>query len=386
MDDLRAAHGLSLRWALTTLAAVVAIAGCGAATVATTSPPSSSPSSQSVTAPATASPTAAPPSSTAPPPLPPLALLQRATLLQAVDAAGHSQWSVSIAEINKLVSTDPNNYAVIRGAGNNVFVFADHWSKPAPGSVVVLDRTGKVLGSGSFDVRVWAHDVGADPSGTQWAWSVDDGALPSGQHHGRIMVAGLGIPKHQVYGWVAPVGAWEAVGGWTDMGIVMERLVTGGCGAGFLGDSASFLIDPTTGALTDLFSGAHYLDARHGARVARALDSESDVIINGMHYDEPGTTVFGAYASPDGSLVGIARLTPVSCTGARQPKLGTELVTVATQAHVDLSACLIAGWFDTTHYACRSLSSAVLTLDDLRGATTASLGNADFVGVLQGPS
>ncbi len=196
-------------------------------------------------------------------------------------------------------------------------------------------------------------------------------------------MAGLGIPKHAVFGWVAPVGAWEAVGGWTDMGIVMKRLVAGGCGAGFYGDSASFLIDPTTGTLTDLFSGAHYLDARHGARVARALDSQSDVIINGMHHDERGTIVFGAYASPDGSLVGIARLTPVSCIGGAQPKLGTELVTVATQAHVDLSGCLIAGWFDTTHYACRSLSSGVVTFDDLRGNIVATLGNAFFAGALQ---
>lgn len=312
-----------------------------------------------------------------------LAVLERATSLQVVDGAGHPQWSVSDAEINKLVSTDPNSSPVIRSAGDNVFVFADHPIKGAPGSVVVLDRTGKVLGSGSFDVGVGAYDVGADPTGTEWAWSVDDSPLASGQHHGRIMVAGLGIPKHVVFGWVAPVGGWETVGGWTDMGIVMKRLIAGGCGAGFYGDNASFLIDPTTGTLTDLFSGAHYLDARHGARVALALDSESDVIVNGTHHDERGTIVQAAYASPDGRLVGIARLTPVSCSGAQPPKLGTELVTVATQAHVDLSGCLIAGWFDTTHYACRSLSSGVVTLNDLRGRTVATMGNASFVGVLQ---
>ena len=82
--------------------------------------------------------------------------------------------------------------------------------------------------------------------------------------------------------------------------------------------------------------------------------------------------------------MGVARLTPVGCAGdTRQPMLGTELVTVATGAHVDRPGCLIAGWFDATHYACRSLSTPVVTLNDLSGNTVATLGNGRFVGVLQ---
>lgn len=248
----------------------------------------------------------------------------------------------------------------------------------------MIDRAGRVIGSGAFDVGVLAQDVFPDPSGTRWAWSVDDTPTVQTRHHGRIMVAGLGIAKHSVYGWVAPEGATESVGAWTDMGIVMQRFAFGGCGEGFLGDGASFLIDPAAGTLTDLFSGDHYLDARHGARVSRAVDSLSKVYINGTPFDESGTIVDSAYVSPDGTLVGVARITPIGCADdTHQPKLGTQIVNVTTGAHVDRSGCLIAGWFDATHYACRSLSTAVATLDDLQGNTVATLGTGAFLGVLQ---
>ena len=68
-----------------------------------------------------------------------------------------------------------------------------------------------------------------------------------------------------------------------------------------------------------------------------------------------------------------------------RPKLGTELVNVATGAHVDRPGCCIAGWFDAAHYACRSLVDPVVTPRDLteRQHGGAHLGNGRFLGVLQ---
>ncbi len=309
----------------------------------------------------------------------------------AVDGAGQTQWSLSNASVNRLLSTGTNDDVVAQTAGGDVFLFGFHLfiTKRVAGSVAVLDRAGNVMGLGSFDSTVLCCDVSAGPSGTQWAWSVDDSLdAPDGaQHHGRIMVEGSGVPAHSVYSWAAPVGSTERVGAWTDMGIVMQRVSLAGCGVGFHPDTASFLVDPLSGALTSLFASQAYLDASHRVRVALSAVSRSTVVVNGADHSQAGTIVDGAYVSPDGTLVGVARLTPVPCAGGDQgARVSTELITVASGRQALLPGCEIRGWFDTSHFVCTAFNSTTDVLHDLAGNEVATLGRGSFVGVLQNRS
>jgi hypothetical protein len=51
-----------------------------------------------------------------------------------------------------------------------------HTGDAQPGKIVVLDRSGHPFGDGSFTNAAGASNLNvfADPTGTQWAWSVDD--------------------------------------------------------------------------------------------------------------------------------------------------------------------------------------------------------------------
>jgi hypothetical protein len=45
------------------------------------------------------------------------------------------------------------------------------------------------------------------------------------------MVAGINVAAHSVFSWVTPVGGFDVqVAGWTDMGIVMERIACSALG------------------------------------------------------------------------------------------------------------------------------------------------------------
>lgn len=328
---------------------------------------------------ATSSPTATP--SPTPPPPPPLAVISDDAGIHAVYGSGAVRWTVPQATIDTLTDK-PHVYSVtIATAGPNVVVSA-LTSNPAPsGRVAVIGSTGAVLYKGTFTGAGGNGAVHASPDGTQWAWSVDATPASTGAHHGSIVVAGLTTAPHVVYSWLAPVGATEEVGAWTDMGIVMERLISGGCGPGFHPDSASFLVDPVAGTLSDLFSGGqHYADARRGTRVAYSATSESEVLVNGVAFDESGAIALGAYVSTDGASVAIARLTPGGCGGT--PVFSTELVTVASGQHSDVAGCRAEGWFDATHFV-GAKADGSLSVFDLSGAAGVGLGNGSFVGALQ---
>jgi hypothetical protein len=217
---------------------------------------------------------------------------------------------------------------------------------------------------------------------------VDDTAVsatsaPSKQHHhGRILVAGIGVPQHTVFSWVSPVDFSERVAAWTDMGIVMERVNAGGCGIGFHGDEASFLIDPTTGTLTNLFMGGdHYGDARHNVRVAFANRSSSSVLVNGITFDEPGSVANDVFVSPDGSRVGVQRFSQGGCAGV-SPTLSTQLINVNSGAHVDIAGCGITGWLDVTRFVCHPFADSTQRIEGIDGHPGAVLGAGDFAGAL----
>jgi hypothetical protein len=359
------------------LAALVALAGCESATSATTTP-AVSPTAH---APATPTPTAAP----TPQPLPPLAIIQVGTALVAADASGTVQWNLTQADMDTLLSAASQTQVTARVAGPTVTL-----STVTPGSgggrVVVIDGTGTSIGGGSFTRGLEVPF--ASPTGTEWAWSVDDtpsSASPRTRHHGRILVAGLATSERSVYGWVAPIGFREAVAGWTDAGIVMERSYQGGCGVGFHNDNASFLVDPVRGTLTDLFSsGEHYGEVRHHVTAGFARSS-SAVLVNGITFDERGTVANAVYVSPDGARVGVQRFFLGGCVGGPTgQRLGTELIDVSDGAHTDIPGCGITGWFDSARFVCEALGDQTQHLESVTGQPVAVLGNGTFLGALTG--
>ena len=356
-------------------AAAAALTACGAAaTGATPSPATATPEPVSAAPTATPSPTPAPP--------PPLAIIESNGGVSAVDGTGHAQWSLTSAAVNGLFSATSKDNVTERTAGPNVILSRIPATTPGTGFLVVLDRTGKQVGSGSFTPNPDA-DVFGSPTGTEWAWSVDDSPVGAQPAHGRIVVAGIGVAAHSVYSWVTPVGGFdEQVAGWTDMGIVMERIGFGGCGIGFHSDTASFLIDPVAGTLTNLFTnGDHYGDARHSVRVAFASQSESAVIVNGAAHDEAHTVANQVYVSPDGARVGVQRYELGGCAGG-PPTLNTEIIDVSTGSRTDITGCGIGGWFDAIDFACSALGDKTVKLDGLDGHAVATLGTGTFIGVV----
>lgn len=357
------------------VASLVALAGCGSAPSLTTPPAiSSTPHAQT-----TLTPTAAPTTV----PLPPLAVIRVGTALVAVDDTGKVQWNLTQANMDAMLSAGTQNTIAARVAGPDVFLSVIATNPACVGRLVVLDGTGTSIGGGSFAPVQCQDDVFGGPTGSEWAYSVDDSPTATTRHHGRIVVAGIGMAPHTVYSWVAPVGFLELVGGWTDMGIVMKRIGPGGCGLGFHDDNATFLIDPVNGALSDLFSGSqHYGDVRHHVAAGFA-SSASAVLVDGVTFDEPGTVANAVYVSPDGARVGVQRFVLGGCAGDNsQQTIRTELIDVAAGAHTDVAGCGITGWFDAGRFVCTAFGDTTQHLESLSGQGGPILGNGDFVGVL----
>lgn len=349
----------------------------------------STPTTQSPSTFATPPPTGSASSSATPaaPPPPPLVLLQSDSGIAAVDASGRTQWTLTTHLLESELPGAGYGGMGMRPAGPNFLVLRADSSNPM-GHLLVIDRTGKVIGHGTFPSAV-DNNLFGSPAGTEWAYSVDYSPVGSTQaHHGRVIVGGVGERDHTLYSWVTPTptcGACpstEVIGGWTDMGIVMERWTFSGCGIGFHPDTASFLIDPATGALSDLFSnGQAYGDARHGVRAAYAVfRSPSIVYVNGTAYDEANTVADGIFVSPDGQHVGIDRFIQGGCGGT--PSVKTELVTVASGATADISSCGIDAWLDSTHIVCSHFNDTKRIVEGIDGTVGPTLGSAFAVLVL----
>jgi hypothetical protein len=359
-------------WLFATIAAGT-LAGCGAHGSGSSFLPTLTP--------ATSTPTPASVQTPAPPP--PLVVIH-GTAIDAVDVKGHVQWRVDQSKLATLLPGATIDNVGVRTAGQRVFL--THVAQSSVGQLVVLDRTGATVGTASFVPNVFkADDLFGNPTGTQWAFSVDDTPdRPASQsHRGRIVVAGLGVPEHTVFSWVAPPDAYtEVVAGWTDMGIVMERTGFGGCGIGYHPDQASFLVDPGAGTITSLFkNGDHYADASHGVRVALAFTPASAVLINGATYDEAESIAQSADVSPDGVRVGIQRYSMGGCAGTT-PTLSTEIVDVSAGSHIDVPGCGIDGWFDSAHFVCNAWGNPNLKIEGVDGSIGAVLEAGEYGGTL----
>jgi hypothetical protein len=352
--NLSQRHGL-----IGTVPLAFLLAACG--TTAATTTHSSSPTPTPTETPAlvpTPSPTPVP----TPAPVPPLALFYTDLGgMEVVNAQGVEQWGLTNPQEGQLfglTAKQASNYNLGPQSGNsNLFFFY----QPTPTSttvVVVLSRTGKLLGRGTAPALDNAASFENSPTGTSWAWTIDQTPNAAGQHHGIVEVGGLGQANRIVYRWVAPSGFTEQLDGWTNTGIILQRTPVGGpfpCGGYDNSGYGWFAINPTTGSLTNLVSGNEQLmltlgggggTAGSGVIVASLLNDVHSVLINGVKYAESKSIVAEANISPDGAHVAVDRESFNPCGGGNIPSSSIELVTLANQSHVDLPNLQLASWWD----------------------------------------
>src|ERR1039457_1506663 len=342
-------HGLI---ATLPLALLLAAFGTGA------SPSSPSRSTPTPTPVPTLVPTPSPTAVPTPAPEPPLALFyQGQGAMEVVNAQGVEQWGLTNAQEGQLfglTAAQASKYNLGPQAGNSNLFFFYQASPISPNKVVVLSRTGKLLGTGTAPALPSAGDVSyswgfvVSPTGTEWAWPVDQTPNANGEHHGVVEIGGLGEANRILYRWVAPVGFTETLVGWTDTGIIMQRTEDEYCASGNkTAADAWFAINPGTGTLTELFTGNdRFLGASSGVTVAGLLNDPHAVLINGVSYSESKSIVGGASISPDGAHVAVYRESFNPCGGGKIPQTSIEIVTLASHSHVDLQNLALEGWWD----------------------------------------
>ncbi len=236
--------------------------------------------------------------------------------------------------------------------------------------VAVISHAGTLIGTASIpDYNVNGGFYISSPDGIQWAWSVDQspanqlynlGPGTTYRHHGVVEVTGLGESVHTVYQWLAPAGFTEELLGWYSTGIILHRFEYWQCGPDGdhpFGDSGAawFALNPSTGNLTELFTGnQQYLLTDNGVTVTALLNDPHAVLINGMMYSENKSSIdFYGYGqpadiSPDGAYVAISRANPINpCDDYSLPTpiLSVELVTEPEHSHIDIPNMAADGWW-----------------------------------------
>lgn len=290
-----------------------------------------------------------------------------------VNAHGVEQWELSNTVMEKIFGVSASQEKTqgfginSRIVGSNIYLFYEN--PQGITEVAEISRAGKVIARGtapSNAVRVTSSAEAFSPSGTQWAWSVDQapglGFGPGGPNikdHGVIEVGNiLGGNVRTVYKWLAPVGFTEEVIGWTNTGIIVHRVeYSGGCNSLGIYDPAAawFALNPSTGKLTELFTGNdQFMGASSGVTVAALVNDDHAVLINGVKYSESKSTINDAPSiSPDGDHVAVDRVIssgPMGYCGAENSKYSIEMVTVANQSHIDLPNTTIISWWGDSQF------------------------------------
>jgi|HubBroStandDraft_4_1064222.scaffolds.fasta_scaffold00594_3 hypothetical protein len=361
-------HGLI---ATVPLALLLAACTTTAATTAhsSSSAPTPSPSGNPTTPTPTLVPTPSPTAAPTPAPEPPLAVLSQGQELKVVNTQGVEQFELSNAAMMTIFGVSATQ-EVTQGfginsaiAGSNIYLFYE--TPQGVHRVAEISRAGKVIAMGTAP----SSAVVFSPSGTQWAWSVDQSPAnelnnlgpgpPYYQHHGVIDVGGLGQPTRTVYKWVAPAGFTEGLDGWTNTGIIVQRWEYGGCGILYDPAAAWFALNPSTGKLTELFTGNdQFMGASSGVTVAALINDAHAVLINAVRYAESKSTITGANISPDGAHVAVSRISSYQGCAGYIPKNTVELVTVANQSHVDLQNLTADGWWSDTEFVASPLDGS----------------------------
>lgn len=330
------------------------------------------------------------PASPTPAPAPPVVMItQQGTpqnVVQAMDPSGTPLWSV------------PYSGVAFYASGPRVFK-VDNKAK----QVGVFDRTGHPVGNGDGT----GAGMVFSPTSAEWAWSAWDGVSPSplpasgtGTSSGAFWVAGVGEPAHIVYRWtetesVALVqDAFDRLAEWSDQGLVStEEPPWAGCTSGH--QSSSYVVNPSTGARTDLgrdpVVGAHEGVIVSAPRTGSTQTGQSIVLSGRTSFTwtepMPGKEIpEGVYISPDGARVAIA-LINLSCAGMNST-LRTAVISVSDHSVQYVPDVLARGWLDPTHligpvtwYTSPAQPNQELDVAGLDGTRTL-LGHGQLLGVL----
>jgi hypothetical protein len=382
-------HGLI---AILPLVGLLAACGSTAATTAHSSP-TPTPTETPALVP-TPSPTPVP----TPTPEPPLALFYTDIgAMEVVNGQGVEQWGLTNAQEGQLfglTAKQASNFQIGPQSGSSNLFFFYQPTPTSTNQVVVLSRTGMLLGRGTAPALDNSGSFQVSPTGTSWAWTIDQTPSAVGQHHGVVEVGGLGQANGIVYRWVAPSGFTEQLDGWTNTGIILQRILQGGpfpCGGDASNDNAWFAINPSTGTLTDLVSGNEQLmttlgdggAASSGVITASLLNDAHSVLINGVRYAESKSIVAVAGISPDGAHVAVDRESFNPCGGGNIPASSIELVTVANHSHVDLPNLQLASWWDDNDIVVDA--RAGLWIYTLQGKPVSQIVSANTQWLYQGP-
>ena len=336
------------------------LAACGSIPVTSTVRPVTAAPTVAATVAPTFVPTPSPTAIPTPVPEPRLALFFAYSGAMAVfNGQGVEQWSLSNAQEGQLfglTAQQASNYNLGPQSGNSNLFFFYQASPTSPNQVVVLSRAGKLIGKGTAPALASPGSLSynldsfqVSPTGTEWAWSVDQTPNATGKHQGYIEVGGLGIANRILYRWVAPVGFSEQVAGWTDTGIIMQRVQDGPCGTG--AGEAWFTINSSTGNLNQLVPATEQmLDARSGVIAAGPTNDPHAVVINGVTYSESKSIVYGASISPNGAHVAVGRESFNPCGGGAIPTTSLEMVTLASRSHIDIPYLQIGGWWGNDEF------------------------------------
>lgn len=359
-------------------AAVLAACGGSAGPAATTGARPATPRAVS-TAASTPTPT--------PAPAPPVVVITQSQnpgfVLEAMDAAGTPLWSAPY-------HTSPE-FSV---AGPRIFV-ADYQAR----TVTVYDRTGHSAGTANLPS---SGTVVFSPTSAEWAWSAVDSTSPSPVPasstqqvtvSGSFWVAGIGEAAHRVYRWTRTgranqIQPFDALAQWSDQGLVSSPPPPAAPCAQE-SQTVSYVVDPTSGARTDLASDGRGVVDVHAGVVAAFTDPQTVVLSGRTQFTWTNTP-----AAPGEKPTGVARVSPAGTTvmvpltnngcAGQQPEQRTAFINVAAHSVSFVSGVFGDGWLDDTHVIAAVLGSGpnpeldVVGLDGSRSL----LGHGNPVGVL----
>ena len=366
------------------LLTVLALAACGTNASGTASHPRSTPAPPAAVQPlsqsASPSPDATPGQEPATPPQPVIVVKSPNGMVAAMTADGTFRWAF---DPHKLGIPDP----VLVTGGPNLLAIGD-------GRVVVIDRTGAVIGRGTYGGESPMGAVPAlhpSPTGTRWAWTTvttapQPGASTTGPHASSLWVAGLGEPPHKVRTWTGDYDVESRQ--WSDAGIVDVKLDYR-CG---LLPLSSVLVDPATGAESALFGPDRWpLDVRAGLRVAMDSDGKSLYVAGSAQMTRTYPLLIQAAGiGSSGSRLFVSTLNMSGCGGSA--KAATSVVDVPSGQETTIAGFFADAWLDDTHLLGRSpvqgppqgvTWSAHVQVADLSGHQS-DLALGTLIGVLHG--
>ena len=374
----------AVRWApAAPLLALVAACGGTAAAIPAATTHTAAPAT-SRAAPATDSSTPAP-TPPPPPPQPVVVVTQQVSghpVLQAMSPDGAPLWAAPVGNQSFTV------------AGSRIFE-TDYMAR----RITVIDRHGNTVGGADLP----GGSVVFSPGAAEWAWSTLDSTSPSPvpagyaqpiTAAGSFWVAGVGEAPRVVYHWSengpGHTGGYlfDNLVRWTDQGLVSSPNPPGvGCAES--GQTVSYVVNPSTGARTDLASdGRGVVDVHDGVVVAFTA-AQTVALIGRTQYTWTNTpvqndhTVGQAWVSTDGSSV----MVPVINTGCagQQPEQRTAFINVADHTVTVVSGYFGRGWLDDSHAIAEVVDGTPMPELDVIGVdgSHALLGHGNFVGVLR---